>query len=85
VPHPRLAPPEIVRMDYEMTDGSIRMRVRAAAAGYMLLRWSVDCSPDHSLTGEHYRLWLADPLVLSKMQSWLPVIGRQECPKGTVI
>jgi len=30
----------------------------------MLLRWSVDCSPDHSLTEEQYRLWLADPLAL---------------------
>lgn len=49
VPHPRLARPEIIRMDYGMNDGSIRMRVRAAVAGYMLLRWSVDCSPDHSL------------------------------------
>jgi len=64
VPHPRLARPEIIRMDYAMTDGTIRMRVRAAVAGYMLLRWSVDCSPDHRLTEEQYRLWLADPLAL---------------------
>lgn len=64
VPHPRLARPEIVRMDYAMSDGAIRMRVRAAVAGYMLLRWSVDCSPDHRLTEEQYRLWLADPLAL---------------------
>jgi hypothetical protein len=47
-----------------MTDGSIRMRVRAAVAGYMLRRWSVDCSPDHSLKEEQYRLWLSDPLAL---------------------
>ena len=47
VPHPRLARPEIIKMDYRMTDGAIRMRVRAAVAGYMLLRWSVDCSSDH--------------------------------------
>ncbi len=64
VPHPRLARPEIIRMDYGMKDGSIRMRVRAAVAGYMLLRWSVDCSPDHSLKDEQYRLWLSDPLAL---------------------
>jgi hypothetical protein len=64
VPHPRLARPEIIRMDYGMTDGSIRMRVRAAVAGYMLLRWSVDASPDHSLKEEQYRLWLSDPLAL---------------------
>ena len=64
VPHPRLARPEIIKMDYGMTDGSIRMRVRAAVAGYMLLRWSVDCSSDHSLKDEQYRLWLSDPLAL---------------------
>ena len=64
VPHPRLARPEIIKMDYGMTDGSIRLRVRAAVAGYMLLRWSVDASPNHSLTEEQYRLWLSDPLAL---------------------
>ena len=30
----------------------------------MLLRWSVDCSPDHHLKEEQYRLWLSDPLAL---------------------
>ena len=64
VPHPRLSRPEIIRMDYGMKDGSIRMRIRAAVAGYMLLRWSVDASPDHSLKEEQYRLWLSDPLAL---------------------
>ena len=64
VPHPRLTRPEIIKMDYGMTDGSMRMRVRAAVAGYMLLRWSVDASPDHSLKEEQYRLWLSDPLAL---------------------
>lgn len=64
VPHPRLEHPEIIKMDYGMTDGSIRMRVRAAVVGYMLLRWGVDCSPDHCLKEEQYRLWLSDPLAL---------------------
>ncbi|MFN7835412.1 MAG: helix-turn-helix transcriptional regulator [Burkholderiaceae bacterium] len=64
VPHPRLSRPEIIRMDYGMTNGSIRMRVRAAVAGYMLLRWGVDSSPDHRLKEEQYRLWLSDPLAL---------------------
>ena len=64
VPHPRLERPEIIKMDYGMQGGEIRMRVRAAVAGYMLLRWSVDCSPDHRLKEEQYRLWLSDPLAL---------------------
>lgn len=69
VPHPRLERPEIIKMDYGMTDGSIRMRVRAAVAGYMLLRWSVDCSPDHRLKEEQYRLWLSDPLALYAVEN----------------
>jgi len=40
------------------------MKLRAAIAGYMLRRWSVDCSPDHSLRGHEYRLWLKDHLAL---------------------
>ena len=64
IPHPDQPRPEITQMDYAMTSGSIRMRVRAAVAGYMLLRWSVDCSPDHRLKEEQYRLWLSDPLAL---------------------
>jgi len=39
VPHPRLERPEIIQTDYGMKNGAIRMRVRAAVAGYMLLRW----------------------------------------------
>lgn len=64
VPHPRLSRPEIIRMDYGMQDGAIRVRVRAAIAGYMLLRWGVDASPDHCLQGHEYRLWLKDHLAL---------------------
>ncbi|MEN7461134.1 hypothetical protein [Pantoea dispersa] len=47
-----------------MTDSSIRMRVHAAVANYILLRWSVDCSPDHRLKEEQSRLWLSDSLAL---------------------
>jgi len=64
VPHPRLSRPEIIRMDYGMQDGAMRVRVRAAIAGYMLLRWGVDASPDHCLQGHEYRLWLKDHLAL---------------------
>jgi hypothetical protein len=84
VPHPRLARPEIIRMDYGMTDGTIRMRARAAVAGYILLRWSVDCSPEHSLTDEQYRLWLADPLALYGVENakLAPGISRPRRSKG---
>lgn len=75
VPHPRLSRPEIIRMDYGMKDGSIRLRVRAAVAGYMLLRWSVDASPDHSLRGPEYRLWLKDHLALYGVKNALLAPG----------
>lgn len=75
VPHPRLERPEIIKRDYGMADGSIRMRFRAAVAGYMLLRWSVDCSPDHSLRGHEYRLWLKDHLALYGVKNALLAPG----------
>ena len=81
VPHPRLSRPEIIKMDYGMSDGSIRMRVRAAVAGYMLLRWSVDASPDHSLKEEQYRLWLSDPLALYGVENAKLAPGYR-APKG---
>lgn len=65
VPHPEHKRPEVVRMDYQFPeDGVLRVRVRAANAGYMLRRWTVDCSTDHHLRGLEYALWLRDPLTL---------------------
>lgn len=42
-------------MDYGM---------RAATAGYILRKWSVDCSPNHSLHGYEFRRRLRDHLAL---------------------
>ena len=64
VPHPDQPRPEITEMDYGMRDGVLRMKLRAATAGYILRIWSVDCSPDHSLSGPEYRLWLRDHLAM---------------------
>jgi hypothetical protein len=64
VPHPGRPRPEITEMDYRMDGGVLRMKLRAATAGYILRQWSVDCSPDHSLRGHEYRLWLRDALAL---------------------
>lgn len=64
VPHPDQPRPEITEMDYSMDRGVLRMKLRAATAGYILRQWSVDCSPDHSLRGREYRLWLKDHLAL---------------------
>jgi len=64
VPHPGYPQPEAVLMDYNMPDGVLRIKVRAVHAGYLMRLWSVDCSPDHSLKGREYALWLRDPLAL---------------------
>lgn len=64
VPHPDQPRPEITEMDYSMDSGVLRMKLRAATAGYILRQWSVDCSPDHCLRGHEYRLWLKDHLAL---------------------
>ena len=64
VPHPKHPRPEAIMMDYHMPDGVLRGKVRAAHAGYLLLLWSVDCSPDHRLEGLEFALWLRDPLSL---------------------
>lgn len=64
VPHPSHGHPEIIAMDYGMKNRVLRLKARAAVAGYMLRQWSVDCSHDHRLVGPEYRLWLRDSLAL---------------------
>lgn len=64
VAHPDATRPEVSELDYPMEGGVLRIKARAALAGYVLRRWSIDCSPDHKLRGPEYRLWLKDPLTL---------------------
>lgn len=64
VPHPSLRHPKSVETDYAMENGVLNVNVRAAVAGYMLRRWNVDCSEDHSLEGPEYHLWLKNPQAL---------------------
>ena len=75
VPHPDQPRPEITEMDYSMQDGVLRMKLRAATAGYILRKWSVDCSPDHSLRGPEFRLWLKDALALYGVKNALLAPG----------
>lgn len=69
IPHPDQPRSEVTEMDYGMRDGVLRMKLRAATAGYILRNWSVDSSPDHSLRGPEYRLWLKNPLALYGVRS----------------
>ena len=69
VPHPDFPRPELAALDYPMTDGVLRLRAKAALAGYVLRRWSVDCSEGHSLSGPEYRLWLRNRAALEGVDS----------------
>jgi hypothetical protein len=85
VPHPdNIAYPETIAVEYGMitklTDQNdhstesyyvIRYKVRAALAGYLLRHWNVDCSPDHTLRGAEYQLWLSNPQTLYGVENAL--------------
>ena len=65
VPHPaNVQHPDTVEADYGMNGGVLRIRVRAALAGYLLRRWNVDCTENHSLKGAEFHLWLRNYLSL---------------------
>jgi hypothetical protein len=80
--------PEISEMDYSMERGMLKMKLRAAMAGYILRKWSVDCSPTHKLNGPEHRLWLRNHLALYGVRSAVlapgyespePVEPEQDC------
>lgn len=59
VPHPaNVQHPDTIEAEYGMEGGVLKVRARAAMAGYLLRRWNVDCTEDHSLKGGEYHLWL---------------------------
>ncbi|QKS27503.1 MAG: WYL domain-containing protein [Candidatus Accumulibacter similis] len=59
VPHPaNVQHPDTIEAEYGMENGVVKVRVRAAMAGYLLRRWNVDCTNDHSLKGAEHQLWL---------------------------
>jgi len=59
VPHPaNVQHPDTIEAEYGMEGGVLTVRARAAMAGYLLRRWNVDCTEDHSLKGGEHHLWL---------------------------
>ncbi|MBA4502992.1 WYL domain-containing protein [Marinobacterium marinum] len=70
VPHPTLAHPETIAFEYGMTDAMMTLPVRAALAGYLLRRWNVDCTTDHSQHGPEYHLWLRNSDILCRMTDY---------------
>lgn len=70
VAHPDGARPELAAMDFGAEDGVLRMAARAALAGYLLQRWSVDCSDEHVLDPVSHPLWLRNGSVLEGCESF---------------
>lgn len=69
IPHPGIDHPKVVEVDYGMKDGVLRIKTRAALAGYVLRRWSVDSSFDHCLDPAEHHLWLSNPQTLYGVES----------------
>jgi len=69
VPHPGIQWPKAVEADYAMSDGTLRIKTRAALAGYVLRRWSIDATPDHSLDPASHHLWLRNTPTLYGVES----------------
>ena len=69
VPHPDIVHPEAIASDYAMTEGVLKLQIRAALTGYALNRWSVDCSANHSLDSRRHQLWLRNPQSLYGVES----------------
>jgi len=69
VPHPSARWSEGIEADYAMRNGALRVKTRAATAGYFLRRWNVDCSPDHRLDPSSHHLWLRNQETLYGVES----------------
>lgn len=69
VPHPDRPSPEIAEKDFGMADGVLHLKLRAAMAGYVLRQWHIDCTAEHQLKDEAFRLWLRNPLALYGVES----------------
>lgn len=75
-PHPGIEHPEAIEADYGMRDGVLRIKARAALAGYVLRRWNVDASPDHRLDHSIHHLWLRNSQTLCGVESAALAPGR---------
>lgn len=69
IPHPKLKHKAAVKADYGMKAGVLKVKCRAAVAGYALRRWGVDCSPGHSLSEADFQLALANHAAIRGIDS----------------
>ncbi|PKF57214.1 WYL domain-containing protein [Alteromonadales bacterium alter-6D02] len=64
VVHPSIKHNRAIEMDYGMTNGVLKLEVRAALVGYLLRQWNVDCSEHASISGAEYQLYLQNKQTL---------------------
>lgn len=83
-PHPGIEHPRAIEADYGMHDGVLRIKARAALAGYVLRRWNVDASPDHRLDPATHHLWLRNPQTLYGVESAALAPGQRETLESAV-
>ncbi len=69
VPHPGIKQPKAIEADYGLEAGVLKIKARAALAGYVLRRWSVDSSPYHRLDPASHHLWLRNTPTLYGVES----------------
>ena len=79
--HPGIRFPQAVEADYDLHEGVLRMKTRAALAGYVLRRWSIDSTDDHSLDPASHHLWLRNPQALYGVESASLAPGRTAEPQ----
>lgn len=82
VPHPGIQWPKAVEADYGMEEGSLRIKTRAALAGYVLRRWGIDSTDDHRLDPASHHLWLRNPQTLYGVESASLAPGRDAVQNG---
>lgn len=75
IPHPSLAHPEAIALDYQMVNNQLQLHCRSALAGYLLRQWSVDCSAKHQISSGVCQLALANTEVLKDVEHLAIVPG----------
>ncbi|MGS2720675.1 WYL domain-containing protein [Paraglaciecola aestuariivivens] len=75
IPHPSIAHPEAIEMDYNMQEGQLELPARAAVAAYILRQWQVDCSGQKQASAPGFQLALANLEVLANIENVALVKG----------
>jgi len=83
-PHPGIAQPKAIEADYGMQGGVLKVKARAALAGYVLRRWSIDSTADHRLDPSSHHLWLRNPQTLYGVESAAFAPGRGEMAAAAI-